>query len=180
MRETEWALTALVVAALVGCGDDVRVPNRLPELLCAAPDADQDDGAQPGCLEEVTVGVEDNGEAVAIGYRIRDEDGDDQQVTVEICEAHDRTSCGFAFRGGGDGGEWVPTDPFGGAATHVYHWRFGCGWLLPASGERRLPELTESLVARVSLPGTEEARTSEPFSLQDLGLGELAGCDDGP
>ena len=155
----------------LGCGEEIRVPNRPPELLCAA---------DPIC---VTLAPSEDGDAVSIGYQIRDIDGDDQQVTVEICEAGGgdgggvaEDSCGFAIRGGGDGGEWVPTDPHGGVAAHVFRWRFGCGRILP-TGQRAVPTLQEPLVARVTLPGTAEARISETFSLEDLGFLELPDCN---
>lgn len=126
-----------------------------------------------------SVGPVTNGErAVMVDYALRDHEGDDQTVDVDICESTDGEpeACGDAVQGiGGDGTETVPTVPRGDSVTHRFAWAAGCGRVVDGSCTET--DVSTTYVARVSLEDVDDAATSAPFSLgEDLGFDDPPEC----
>ncbi|MFP4599811.1 MAG: hypothetical protein ACLFVJ_16250, partial [Persicimonas sp.] len=124
---------------------------------------------------------------VSIPYLVRDREGDDQQIRVEICEwdGERASACGSAVQGpGGDGTAFVPTTPAGSCVLHVFHWDVGCGRFVPANGgspqREILEDVDQQLVARISVVGADTPPAiTEPFALseEELGFNAVPECD---
>ncbi|MFW5966913.1 MAG: hypothetical protein ACOCV2_05310 [Persicimonas sp.] len=133
----------------------------------AAPAPDDGSGTFSADIERV-------GDAVAIPYLIRDREGDDQRIRVEICTADDGEvdECGTAVRASGDDGTFfVPTTPAGACVLHVFYWDVGCGRFVTddETPERRLIEdVDQPLVARVSVVDSDDDPVeTRSFALSD-------------
>lgn len=107
---------------------------------------------------------------VRIGYSLRDYEGDDASIQVEICEVGEDSNCGIPFRGfGGDGLSRLPTIPVDTDVPHIYEWAPGCGRIVGL--ERVETSLDISYFARISIAGGEGEPVESPeFLLSDLGF----------
>lgn len=142
---------------LTGCPVQIEVDNNVAEI---------DEVRAPERLDEHRLAVE---------YTILDEEGDDQELTVEIC-LEGEAECGIPFQGNGsDGLTFVPTAPAGTLQLHRYVWDVGCGRVV---GEDVIAsDLSATYVARISVQGQpDSATTSEAFILSDLGFSESVEC----
>jgi hypothetical protein len=127
-----------------------------------------------------------NGDALVLPYLIKDIEGDDQAIKVEICQwdGQEATACGVAVQArGGDGSTFIPTTPAGSCILHLFYWDVGCGRFVGTDGgaspsRAMIDSVDDQLVARVSVVGSDEApRQTEPFSLADIGFDSLPECD---
>lgn len=143
---TIW-LVCLTLAA-VGCGDDdLDLPNRDAEL------------------SEVSVEPVDANRA-AVWYTVRDAEGDDQAIAVELCAA-DGDGCVVPQpAAGGDGLATIPTVPAGQPVRHVFHWTLDCATLDEL--EALAPD--GPYIARVTVVRAGVSAESEPFGVEDLGI----------
>lgn len=114
---------------------------------------------------------------VDVNYSVRDFEGDDVDVIVEVCQA-DGSDCGVAWQGAGaDGTFRVITQPYDTDVPHVFRWDVGCGLVI---GEARTDaDPAASLIFRISVAETGIALDSMPFSLSDLGFAALPACGGG-
>lgn len=151
-----------------GCGEGIDVPNAAAEVSQVG-DPDGDDATD---IERVDA-------SLSIPYLIRDREGDDQRLLVEICtltaEGIDR--CGVAVQGpGGDGANFVPTTPAGTNLLHVFHWNVGCGRFVNTQRVQAAPD--EPLVAQISVVDSDaEPARSAQFTLDEVGFDALPDCD---
>ena len=114
---------------------------------------------------------------VDVTYSVRDFEGDDVDVIVEICRA-DGTACGVAWQGpGADGTFRVITEPYDTDVPHVFRWDAACGAVI--ADARVDAELGVSSLFRVSVLGADTHLDSLPFSLTDLGFVALPACTEG-
>lgn len=134
----------------------------------------------PNSVATITIedapSLDDGG--VVITYTLADEEGDDQDLRVEICEGSEDnpTACGFPFEGPhSDGTFFVPTGPNGDALIHQFVWDVSCGRV---NDEGLIStDVSTTYFARVSVRGEDDsARTSSSFSLTDLGMDDLPAC----
>lgn len=106
---------------------------------------------------------------VDVDYTIRDYEGDDVNVIVEIC---DDTECGVAWQGdGADGTYRVTTTPFDSDVPHVFRWLVRCGRV----GAPQV-DATTPVFFRLHVEGTESTLDSQPFLLQGLGVSATIDC----
>jgi len=104
------------------------------------------------------------GDQLVVEYSIRDLEGDDARILVEVCT----TTCGVAFEGANsDGTQRVTTAPFDSDVPHIFVWDLNCGSLvgteivaIDADAEYRV---------RITPVGGDPAETST-FRLSELGL----------
>lgn len=109
--------------------------------------------------------VELVGTELRIHYALRDYEGDDAQIVVEVCE---EDVCGVAFEGtGSDGTQRVPTVLADTDVPHVFVWNLGCGILVGT--ELVAVDAEAEYVVRITPEGGEPAE-SHVFKLADLGL----------
>lgn len=156
-------LAGLLISMTIvgGCGDQpLETSNRTARITSVGP-------------------VELDERFVEIQYTLRDREGDDQNVDVEICPAASEgdRDCMTPVQGlGGDGTERLPTVPKDTDVPHRYAWRVGCGLV---DGEQcRTVDLQTAYVARVTLGNADRSETSAPFTLSDdLQISEVPECD---
>ena len=208
MRRREHGLTSkltfLVLAALLGlstsaCDESIDIPNA-PATIPAVGDIDP---PVEGCNAEVTttdtgadatdagaaperVRVSRDDSALVLPYLIKDREGDDQRIKVELCRLSDgeAVDCGVAVQAaGGDGSNFVPTTPAGTCILHVFYWDVGCGRFVGTDSAESpqqvmIESVDEELVAQVSVPRSDEEPTrSEPFTLSGIGFESMPACD---
>jgi hypothetical protein len=142
-----------------------------------------DAGAQPAASGAM---ISRSDDSAVIPYLLRDPEGDDQSIKVELCQwdGQEASQCGVAVQGrGGDGSNFVPTTPAGACILHVFYWDVGCGRFVGTdnggSPSRAMIEsVDQQLVARVSVVGSDEApMQTEPFSLEEIGFESLPACE---
>lgn len=140
----KYFLLILVVFAL-SCSETINVPDQPVEVTSVGP------------IELSTANV-------LVHYTLKDFEGDDAEITVEICEG---SSCGVAFEGAGsDGTLRVPTVPRDTDVPHIFSWDIGCG--LWRNDERVGVDITAEYTVVVTPLGGEPFE-SEAFILEDLG-----------
>jgi hypothetical protein len=143
-------------------------------------------GTDAGAFEPRPVRITRDGNALVIPYLLRDREGDDQRIKVELCEwdGSEAVSCGVAVQSaGGDGTSFVPTTPAGTCILHVFYWDVGCGRFV-ATDNGGTPQkvfidgVDQALVAQVSVIGSEEEPTqTEPFTLEGIGFESVPECN---
>lgn len=155
------ALLGGLVLILSGCSDQIVTPNQPAQISDAGPVRTSIfDPTSPALIE--------------IPYTIADEEGDDQQIIVEVCLADD-TACGYPIQGqGSDGTSYVPTQVGGQPVQRRFVWDIGCGRL--SASDRLATELDQEYIAKVSVQGSQTVAKTEPYSLNDLGLSSLPPC----
>ncbi len=146
-----YAIAALLFALVAtGCVREIDIENRDARITSIGP-----------------LGLDD-ADNVIVQYTIRDPEGDDQDLQIEICTAPGE-QCGFAAEGiGGDPTSRVPTVPAGTDVTHEFRWAPWCDrW----RGTERIPSEPdqEYVVGITVLTGSASPVYSEPFTLTDLG-----------
>ena len=118
-----------------------------------------------------------DGTEVLIDYTLRDQEGDDQSLSVEICAGDESSqkTCPTPVQGtGGDGIDLVPTVPRATDAEHRFAWAVGCGRV---DGDSCVDSKTNTeYTVRLSVDGTDEQASSEPFTLEDLSADALPEC----
>lgn len=164
LRDARLCVLTLMVAitAIAGCSEQIVVADEPAELPDAPAASWLDDGL------------------VALDFTLRDDEGDDQDLRVEICEgtsSEDASRCGFPFQGpGSDGVDFVPTAPAGQVIPHRFVWDVGCGRV--GAGEVFASALDASYVARVTvLDDNGASKVSAPFTLTELGATQLGACE---
>lgn len=171
-RPRSTALAGLICLGLfgapggLGCGEDLSTVNQSARVTSVGPVIPHDWG-------------------VYVQYTLRDAEADDQSVTVQICptDEADAEDCPVPVQGaGGDGRSSLPTLPAGTDVPHRFSWNAGCGLVDADSCVQS--ELSTEYVARIRIDApddTEDAEpgfvTSEPFTLEDIGLQEIPECD---
>lgn len=148
--------------------------------------ADADAGTDAGEFAPGSVRLTRDGNALVIPYLLQDREGDDQRITVELCEwnGSEAVSCGVAVQSaGGDGTNFVPTTPAGTCVLHVFYWNVGCGRFVATDGEGTpqpvfLDDVDQELVAQVSVVGSDDEPTqTEPFTLGGIGFESVPECN---
>ncbi len=140
----KYFLLILAVLAL-SCSETIDVPDTPVEVTSIGP-------------------IELAASNVVVNYTLKDFEGDDAEITVEIC---DGASCGVAFEGSGsDGTLRVPTVPRDTDVPHVFTWDIGCGlWL---NDERVGVDIAAEYTVVIT-PFGGEPFESEVFVLEELG-----------
>ncbi|MBA2663244.1 MAG: hypothetical protein H0U74_13205 [Bradymonadaceae bacterium] len=162
MKCTPQMGASLLILALVltpGCADRVEVGNLTAEITAIGPIAIDDDGR------------------LAIAYALRDDEGDDQDVIIEICEAPGER-CGEPDPRGNHGGHTttnLPTRPARTDVGHVFRWDLGCGRVIDNSTVAF--ELGRPYRVRITIIDGGNERSSTNFTLgEELGLTTLPDC----
>lgn len=107
-----------------------------------------------------------NADQLSVEYAIRDLEGDDARLLVEICAI----DCGIAFEGpDSDGTQRVTTAPFDTDVPHIFVWDLNCGML--SGTEVVAVDATTDYRIRITPEGGEPVESST-FRLSDLGLSE--------
>jgi hypothetical protein len=153
----------MLVCGLAACSETIDIDNADARITSV------------GALDVVT----ENGAPryVDVTYSVRDFEGDDVDVIVEICNAAG-TSCGVAWQGaGGDGTFRVITQPYDTDVPHVFRWDAACGSVV--ADARTDAELGASSIFRISVQDGDTHLDSMPFSLADLGFAALPACAEG-
>lgn len=153
-------LTAMFV--WLGCGEIIEVDDRPAQVTGA----------------EAALGVEVSGELrfVDVVYTLRDYEGDDVDLNVQVCDAGGR--CGAAWQApGGDGTYRVPTEPFDTDVPHVFRWDVGCGRAVGASVEG--VGLTDELRLKIGVVGSDSSAETPVFTLETLGFEAIPECASG-
>ncbi|MEZ4460190.1 MAG: hypothetical protein R3E66_10785 [bacterium] len=111
--------------------------------------------------------------AVDVEYTLRDLEGDDTDVLVQICDESD--VCGAAWQSaGGDGTARVTTVPFDTDVPHIFRWNPSCGRVVGSSVQAS--GLDDSLRFRIQVAESTSSLESVPFTLRELGFAALADC----
>ncbi len=148
MRRT--FVCCLAVASLAGCVREVEIEN------------------QPAEVTSVGALSVDANQNVIIGFSIRDFEGDDQLISVDICDAPG-DNCGVAeVAVGGDPLDRVPAVPKNTDVFHEFRWAAWCGRWLDQELVPSAPD-DEFVVAVSVLPSMSDPVYSEPSSLAALG-----------
>lgn len=156
----KWVLLATCVGTLAACQTAVDVENTVGQVTSVS--------------NVRVVDVSGLAEFVEVDYTVRDREGDDLDVLVEVCDAMD--VCGVAWQApGADGTYRVTTEPFDTDVPHVFRWDTGCGRVL--NGASEVVALNDALTLRISVEGGETSMASPAFTLEQLGFGELPECD---
>lgn len=156
----KWALLAMCVGALAACQTAVDVENTTAQVTSVS--------------DVRVVALAGIAQYVEVDYTLRDREGDDVDVIVEVCDASD--VCGVAWQApGADGTYRVTTEPFDTDVPHVFRWDAGCGRVL--DGASAALALGDELTLRVSVEGSDEGLSSPVFALERLGFVELPECD---
>jgi hypothetical protein len=158
MRTTVW-ITVLLLG-LCGCSETIDIDNVEAQITSV------------GALDMVTEsGVP---RYVDVAYSVRDLEGDDVDIVVEVCDA-DGSSCGVAWQGpGGDGTFRVITEPYDTNVSHVFRWDVACGVVI--ADARADADLSASSMFRIRIHGAETHLDSMPFALSDFGFSALPAC----
>ena len=150
-------LLLLTTLALAGCTEQIEVANAAAQIVS---------------VDEIAALPT---QEVSVTYDITDEEGDDQQLSMEVCEA-DGSACGLPFQGKySDGVTFVPTAPARSIQTHKFTWDAGCGRVV--EGQLVETQLETSYIFRLGiLKRPETIQESTPFTLSELGLMALPDC----
>ncbi len=162
MKCLKWMIAVFCVLPSMACETTIDVGN-LPTRVTAVGPVEASSLVQ---FEDGTQGFSQ----VRIGYALRDFEGDDASVEIEICEEGDESTCGTPFRGfGGDGLSRLPTIPVDTDVAHRYEWEAGCGRIVTlAETDTRYDT---NYVARIRVAGTNQEPLQSPsFTLQELGF----------
>ena len=147
----------------VGCSEQIVVDNQDAQLVEVGPvTADNQSAVSP--------------RVPTIPYTLNDPEGDDQDIRVEICEAGG-ANCGYPIQAAdSDGTTFVPTTPQGTDVPHLFRWDAACGRL--SSNEKLwiATDLETSYEAKITVLRTTQVKTTEAFTLKDLGIDTLAPC----
>lgn len=152
-------LTILIaLAAVTGCAREIDIENQDASVTSIGP-----------------IDLNSAGNVV-VPFTVRDHEGDDQTVLVQICDAPDE-GCGTAVVApGSDPLDRLPTVPRRTDVLHEFRWDVWCGrWF----GQELEPsDLDSEYVVRIEvITGEAEPVYSEPFSLSGLGATEEGSCD---
>lgn len=113
---------------------------------------------------------------IFITYALRDLEGDDQDITLEICEK-DAQKCGTPNPKGKNSGslKHLPTLPANTDVTHTFSFDTACGRIVD---DKTVPfTLNTPYIVRVQINDTEKSLTSPEFTLTaDLGLTAIPPC----
>ena len=157
-------LTLLLAAS--ACSEQIEVENARGELL-------------EGSIKALLGPQDREQHTLTIEFKLRDEEGDDQKLHLEVCQATDAgdlTACGFPYQGeDSDGTGFLFTLPDGDPATHRFVWDYTCGRVLEEGRiEDTLPETSYIVRARIS--GTRNTVTSPAFTLADFEIQDVPPC----
>ena len=144
----------MAIASVLGCIREVDIENRDAEVTSVGP-----------------LAPTDTTEAVVVTFTIRDFEGDDQNVSIQICDGPD-DNCGTAAEAaGGDPLSRVTAVPRDTDVEHEFHWDASCGrWV---GGELEAMGADQEFVVAVSLlPSQSEPVYSAPTTLAELGVSE--------
>ena len=104
-------------------------------------------------------------QSVDLLYTLRDEEGDDQKIRVEVCH-DDGTQCGFPIEGrGSDGTIHIPTMRFSQDTQHLFRWDIGCGRIV--GDQIQETSLSQDYQIRILIRGTGSTLQTETFRLDD-------------
>lgn len=158
MRPVRLPILLVVLVLGAGCVRDIEVENQEAIITSVGP---------------LEIDARSN---VVVLYTIRDAEGDDEDVRVEICEAPE-DDCGTAVEGlGGDPTQRVPTVPQGTDVLHEFRWNPWCGRYVGT--DRVTTELATEYVAAVRVLRSETPPVvSSPFTLEGLGVVEARDCE---
>ena len=110
---------------------------------------------------------------VDVEYSLRELEGDDTDVLVQVCDASD--VCGAAWQGPGrDGTSRVTTVPFDTDVPHIFRWNPSCGRVVGSGLES--VGLDDSLRFRVQVVDSASGLDSATFTLREMGFLTLADC----
>lgn len=157
-----WGIAALLAFVIVGCGGDTPSQfNQSPSITSVGP-------------------LQYDGTNLVVEYTLRDAEGDDQSVSVGICEGEPPSDgiCPVPVEGApSDGLSSLPTVPEGEDVAHRFAWNVGCGRV--DSGSCEPTALDQEYVVRIRLDGTDEAVASESFTLGgDFDAETVPSCDE--
>lgn len=139
----------VLCVVLGGCSTSIDVGDTPPQVT------------QLGPLELI-------GDELRVHYALRDFEGDDATIVVEICE---EDVCGIAFEGrNSDGTQRVPTALFDTDVPHVFVWNLGCGMLVGT--EVMAADAEAEYRVRITPEGGEGVE-SHVFKLSELGLSPM-------
>lgn len=113
---------------------------------------------------------------ILITYALRDYEGDDQNITLEICEANAQR-CGTPNPAARNVGSLhsLPTIPARTDVTHSFTFDTACGRLVNNAATPF--NLNTPYTVRITIQGTENTLESPPFTLGDnLGLTTIPDC----
>lgn len=148
----------LGIVAATGCVRDVETLDEPAVVTSIGP---------------ITTGADGN---VVVSYTLRDFEGDDQTVRIEICDA-DGEDCGPAVQApGGDPTTRVPTIPENTDVLHTFHWNPWCGRYVGA--DLTASQIDAEYIVSIEVADTETGPvTSEPFTLESVGLLNAGDCE---
>lgn len=153
-------LTAMFV--WLGCGETIEVDDRPAQVT--------------GVDAALAVELAGQPQFVEVTYTLRDYEGDDIDLEVEVCDASN--TCGVAWQApGADGTYRLPTEPFDTDVTHVFRWDVGCGRVLGGAVEG--VNLTDELRLKISVLDGESSAETPVFSLETLGFVAVPACASG-
>jgi len=138
------------------------------------------DSLEPGNLDATVTAVGpialDAQNRILITYALRDLEGDDQNITLEICEKY-ATKCGTPNPKGKNSGSLksLPTLPAHTDVTHTFSVDTACGRIV--DNITVAFNLTTPYIVRIQVKGSDNFLTSPEFTLgSDLGLTAIAPC----
>ncbi len=166
MRDTLLQSSHIALLALLfttACGEQIVVENTLAEI------------------SEVTPIALTSADEVSVSYLLSDEEGDDQALTVEVCEgsADSPQDCGLAFEGtGSDPVSFLPTEQGGRPLSHVFTWDQNCGRIQGDTGEIFDTTLDTTYIFRLRIKDERaEWHYSDTFTLMELGVDAISDCE---
>lgn len=146
----KYVIVALVALSLTGCAREITIENQEGHVSSIGP-IELDEAAN-----------------VIVHYTLRDPEGDDQDIRVDVCSAPDE-DCGIAVEGlGGDSTTRLPTVPAATDVPHEFRWAQRCGrWQGQDLVESKLDR---SYVVGITVTNSPTGTVySEPFTLNALG-----------
>lgn len=147
----------ILAFALTGCVREIDIEN------------------QPATITSVGALSLDDRANVVVPYTLRDLEGDDQIVAIDICDGPDDT-CGIAEEATGSTPlDRVPTVPKDSDVLHEFVWQPWCGrWV---DQQLETLDVDDEFVVRVTvLPSNDDPVYSEPTSLTALGA-DVGSCE---
>lgn len=120
-----------------------------------------------------------DGNSVLVEYTLRDREGDDQSIEVDVCERSPDSPdvCGTPAEGAAsDGRNFLPTVPRGEDVEHRFAWNVGCGRVW--GGSCLETELDASYGFRIRLKRHDQTIDSESFRLgEEFEMESVPACD---
>ena len=158
MRLRPYVCLLGMIAAATGCVREIDTLDEPAEVTSVGPIAT------------------DDADNVVVSYTLRDFEGDDQTVRVEVCTV-DGEECGPAVQApGGDPTTRVPTVPENTDVLHTFHWNPWCGRYVET--DLVGSEIDAQYIVSIEVLGTETGPvTSEPFTLESVGLVSAGDCE---